>query len=180
MQTQTIATAISSLSGLLAEPEASFEGLATLHSVREQINELFDTYAAGLRADPSTEPMWNAIAAAMSSSSNAKTSRTCHESRVETFWAEHAEQFTWDFVPMQVVHEIYVDWMHRRHASEAVLNRTAFSKQLRQTLPDCGAWRYTRARTGALMRTHEPLAQKVSWRPDDSNAAIYGLRRRAA
>lgn len=100
--------------------------------------------------------------------------------RVEAFWGEYAERFTWDFVPMEVVHEIYTGWMRRRHPSEEVLTRTAFSKLLRQILPDCGDWRYTRARTGALTRVHEPLAQKVSWRPDDSNAAIYGLRRRAA
>ena len=180
MQTQTIATAISSLSGMLAEPEASFEGLATLHAVREQINELFDTYAADLRADPSIEPMWNAIAAAMGTYSSQKTSRFCRDTRVEAFWGEYAERFTWDFVPMEVVHEIYTDWMRRRHPSEGVLARTAFSKRLRQALRDCGAWRYTRARTGARTRIHEPLAQKVSWRPDDSNAAIYGLRRRAA
>lgn len=187
MQTPTIAAAISSLSGLLTAPEPTFEGLATLHGVREQINELFDTYAAELRADPSVEPMWNAIAAAMSTpaatsigSSIPSASKSCHELRVEAFWGEHAEQFTWDFVPMEVVHEIYADWMGRRHPEEAVLTKAAFSKRLRKALPECGAWRYTRARTGVIMRVHEPLAQKVSWRPDGTNAAIYGLRRHAA
>lgn len=168
MQTPTIAAAISSFSGLLTAPEPTFEGLATLHGVREQINELFETYASELRADPSVEPMWNAIAAAMSTPSAASipsASKSCHELRVEAFWGEHVEQFTWDFVPMEVVHEIYSDWMRRRHTDEAVLTKAVFSKRLRKALPECGAWRYTRARTGVIMRVYEPLAQEVSWRP---------------
>lgn len=180
MQTQTVATAISSLSGLLSEPEASFEGLATLHGVREQINDLFDSYAAELRADPSTAPMRNAIAATMPHPSRTASAAPSHDSRIEEFWREHADQFTWDFVPMEVVHEICTDWMRRRHQSEIALTRAAFSRSLRRTLPGCSTWRYTRARAGALARIHEPLAENVSWRPDGSNPAIYGLRRQAA
>jgi hypothetical protein len=179
MQTQTIATAISSLSGLLSEPAASFEGLATLHDVREKINDLFDSYAAELRADPNTAPMWNAIAAALPRPAHATSAAPSHDARVEAFWREHSEQFTWDFVPMEVVHEIYTDWMRRQHPSADQLTRLAFSRSLRRILPGRGAWRYTRARAGALARVDEPLARGVDWRPD-GNAAVYGLRRQAA
>jgi len=179
MQTQTIAIAISSLSGLLSEPKASFEGLTTLHGVREQISDLFDSYAAELRADPDTAPMWDAVAAALPHPSSATVATPSPDAHVAAFWREHSDQFTWDFVPTVVVHEIYIDWMRRRHPSADQLTRLAFSRALRLILPGRGAWRYTRARIGALARVDEPLARGVKWRPGGS-AATYGLRRQAS
>lgn len=180
MHTQSIASAITALSGMLSEPEASFEGLAALHEVRQQIDDLFGAYAAELRADPTTEPVWRAVAAAMSHSPSTKPSQTCRDARVEAFWSSHSDAFTWDFLPMEMVHEVYTDWMRDNHPAEHPLPTRTFSKRLRQLLPECGAWRYTRSRAGSLMRCCEPLALKVGWRHDGSDAAMYGLRRQSA
>lgn len=179
MQTQTIASAISTLSGLLSEPEVSFEGLAALHTARDQIDELFQDYAAELRSNPATEGTWRAVAAAMSSSTP-ETPTPCPDARVTAFWDTHATAFTWDFLPMTMVHDVYSDWMHRNHPSEHPLSRHAFSRRLRGALPACGAWRYTRSRSGNLMRGCDLLAQRAGWCHDGSNDAVYGLRRRGA
>lgn len=181
MHTQAIASLISALSSLLPEQSASFEGLAALHGAREQLSTLFDDYAEDLRSTPEGAQVWAAVASTFDPTRGAAGTRTdsrCRESTlVESFWDVHADQFQWDFLPMEVLHELYTDWMNRRHCDEQPLSKASFSRRLRQVLPDCGQWRYSRSRPGTLMRRNDPLAQQTRWRHDGSDAAIYGLRR---
>lgn len=180
MHTQTIASTIATLSGLLAEPKASFDGLAALHTAREQLTATFDAYADELRTSSATAAQWDAIAAAMGVTGSTP-SRSCRDQLlVEQFWRDHADRFTWDFLPMELIHELYAAWIARRHRGVTPLSKNAFTRRLRTILPDCGTWRYTRSRPGALMRGTDPLVQSASWCHDGTDDAIYGLRRRGA
>jgi len=172
MRTQTIASAISTLSGLLSEQQTSFDGLAALNDVRQQINDLFDEYATELRSDPAAEPIWRAVSAALKGP--ATSNRIC---RVQAFWDEHSEKFEWDFLPMEMVHTVYSTWAQRNYPTETPLEKRAFTRRLREALPECSPWQYSRSRPGTLMRSSDPLARAVGWHHDGSDAAIYGLRR---
>lgn len=187
---QTLAEVLSELSGLISEPRASFDGLIALNAARESIDVLYTAYVNELSRGDETAPVWDAIATAVSVSSsgadsaalgkpcNAAASSTTHDrKRINDFWADHSQQFQWDFLPMNFLYELYFQWMREQVPNEAPLNRHTFTRRLKSMLDDNDRWTYQRSRPGCLMREREPLAQRVGWRHDGTDAAIYGLRR---
>lgn len=187
---QTLAEVLSELSGLISEPQASFDGLIALNAARESIEELYGAYIRELSRGDDTAPVWDAIATAVSASSSGAgsasagmscgtpTSSAMHDrKRITDFWADHSGQFQWDFLPMNFLYELYIQWMREQFSTEAPLNRHTFTRRLKTMLDDNDCWTYQRSRPGSLMVSREPLCQRVGWHHDGTDAAIYGLRR---
>jgi hypothetical protein len=94
------------------------------------------------------------------------------------FWQTFAEHFAWDFLPMEFLHCLYVQWMSAEFPKDVPFTREAFTRRLKGPVAAAGAWSYTRSRPGLLMNAAEPLlAQAPGWTHDGSDRAIYGFRR---
>lgn len=179
---ETLATAIEQLSLLSAERTASLDDLIALNIARECIDELFRDCVDELSGDPQTAALWSALASASKLSSKPASGTPATdfraETRVRSFWREFAPVFAWDFLPLEFLHELYVQWLRTEFPGDTAFSRETFTRRLKAVVTASGEWFHTRSRPGSLMNTPEPLLARVpNWAHDGSDRAVYGFRR---
>lgn len=180
---QKLATAIDELTKLSTGQPATLEDLVALSAARDCIDELFRACTDELRNDPRVAPMWEAIAVATKlqpqrSPGRQKSAIYQPEDHVELFWTTFAGRFTWDFLPVDFLHALYIQWLSEQHPRVVALSKYTLTRRLKCAAAKSGDWFHTRARPGTLMKASEPLTARVPhWGHDGACAAIYGLRR---
>lgn len=181
-------TAIEQLSLLRPDQPATFDDLVALNTARECIDKLFRDYIDELSSDPRTAAVWSAVGSAVKMTSKpapgTRTSYGQHTTdalpnrRIRSFWDTHAKRLTWDFLPFDFVHALYVQWLGATYPMDAPVSRETFPRRLKAVATASGEWNHTRSRPGSLMNAAEPLAERLpGWSHDGTNRAIYGLRR---
>lgn len=147
---QTLGTAIAELHCLSPDRPASLAELTALSTARECIDQLLSSCVTELRTDPQITHSWPAIAYALGSPSvNATRQKYGVEltkteiagtgvehlvkgnGHVRAFWNAFADRFTWNFLPVDFVHALYVHWMSTTFPEEGSLGRAAFTGRLK-------------------------------------------------
>jgi hypothetical protein len=196
---QTLGTAIAELHCLSTDRPAELAELTALTTAAECIDQLLSSCVAELRTDPQVTHSWSAIAYALGSPSVNATRQKygtniagtaiagtgaehpVHCSgHVRAFWNAFADRFTWNFLPVDFVHALYVHWMSTTFPEEGSLGRAAFTGRLKRVAAEApsGRWDYTRLRPAALLVDAEPLVDLVpQWSITSLKKAQYGFRR---
>jgi len=164
---QTLRTAIGELNCLNPDRPASLDELTALAAARDCIQELLRACVTELRADPVASHSWSTIAYSLGASSASAAQQrygsqlTNADEQIFTFWQAFAERFTWDFLPADFLHSLYVQWMGAELPEHTPLRRVAFIGRLKAAVTADGGWNYTRSRPGSLMTALEPLVGLV-------------------
>ncbi|MCI4659679.1 hypothetical protein [Cryobacterium zhongshanensis] len=191
---QTLGTAIAELHCLSTDRPAELAELTALSTAAECINQLLSSCVTELRTDPQITHSWPAIAYALGSPSVNATRQKYGTNiagtgaehpvhgngNVRAFWNAFADRFTWNFLPVDFVHALYVHWMSTTFPEEVPLGRAAFTGRLKRpaTAAASGGWSYTRLRPAALLGDAEPLVDLVpQWSITSLKKAQYGFRR---
>jgi hypothetical protein len=185
---QALNTAIAELNCLSTHRSASLDELTALSAARDCVDELLHACVAELRDDLQTIHTWPAIAYALGSSSVSTVRQQYGSKRpaadagadeqVLSFWRTFTNRFTWDFLPTDFLHALYVQWMNAGIPDATPLPKKAFTRRLKGAATASGGWLYVRSRPGSLMSAAEPLTSQLpDWIQEASNDAVYGLRR---
>lgn len=183
--TDTLATIIEQLGLLGTGRTSTFDDLVALNIARECIDELFHDCVDELSAGPETANLWSAVISAgkltsKSRSAPARISNTeSHATRkINLFWKTFETTFTWDFLPGSFLYAVYKQWLTAEFPGAAALPKKTFTRRLNAAAAASGEWAHNRSRPGSLMSAEEPLLTRASgWSPDESDCAVWGLRR---
>jgi hypothetical protein len=199
---QTLGTAIAELNCVRPGTSASLDELTALNVTRDCVDQLLRACVAELRADPHSNHSWGAIGYVLDSSAHAVQQKYSpaategapasmletqpdHEvSDVEVFWDAYARLFSWNFLPADFLHALYLHWMDTERPEATPLKKCALTRRLKKIFVNeraSGEWFYTRARAQTPMSAVEPITALVpDWSPDTSDKALYGARRRTS
>jgi hypothetical protein len=190
---QTLKTAIGELRCVSPDRPASLSELTALSAARSSIDELIRSCVSELRADTLGPATWTEISYALDNASP-RAARRRHGSMVVSatgeeddqilaFWNAFAKRFAWDFLPVDFLYALYLNWMRTDlppGLTATVFTRRTFVRRIKTPATASGEWIHRRSRTGSLMEASEPLENDLTgWIRDDSNAAIQGFRRRS-
>ncbi|SEN98560.1 hypothetical protein [Cryobacterium luteum] len=202
---QTLGTAIAELNCVRPSTNASLDELTALNVARDCVDQLLRNCVTELRADPQTTHTWGAIGYVLDSSAHAvqqkysptptvpaltepapapllETQPNHEPSDAEVFWEAYAGCFSWNFLPSDFLHALYLRWMDTERPGITPLQKCALTRRLKKVIASessPGEWFYTRARAHAPMSAAEPITALVpAWTPDTSDKPLYGVRRR--
>lgn len=137
---QSLDTAIAALRCLNPDRAASLDELTALSAVRDCIDELLSSCVDELRSDRHAHHSWAAIAYAIGSSSQAAVRKKYgtltatvdaeSDDQIATFWRAFAARFVWDFLPVDFLHALYVQWTMQGAPQVLPLPQKAFSRDV--------------------------------------------------
>lgn len=82
-------------------------------------------------------------------------------SPVRDFWAEMADEFVWDFVPLPFLWDLFTEWFKQNNPSGTQISRNEFKNQLEEIVWSDADWDYKgpeqKVKPGQRMSAAEPL-----------------------